>query len=149
MCTNSMVSELEILYKPKIKVKDRVKLKVHQDSVNFLRTIWSPDILLVESFYLVCLDNSGGVIGWKKISSGGVTCTIADPRIIFGIACTHLAPKIIIAHNHPSDSLLPSYQDKELTSKIRSAGLFMDILLVDHIILTEDEHYSFANSGLL
>ncbi|HVX50342.1 MAG TPA: JAB domain-containing protein, partial [Chitinophagaceae bacterium] len=83
------------------------------------------------------------------ISHGGVTGTVADPRVILKKALEHDATRLILCHNHPSGNLAPSRADKELTYKIKEAAGYIDIDVIDHIIVSEDGHYSFADNGLL
>ena len=83
----------------------------------------------------------------KMISKGGIHGTVADLRLIFSVALTSLASAIIVAHNHPSGNLQPSDADSRLTQKIKAAGNQLDITLLDHIILTKESYYSFADEG--
>lgn len=102
-----------------------------------------------EEMIILCLNNSNKVVGFYKISSGGMTGTVVDVRMIFTIALKSLATSIIIAHNHPSGILMASDADKAITKKIKEAGKFMDINLLDHLILTDESFLSFADEGLL
>jgi DNA repair protein RadC len=83
------------------------------------------------------------------VSKGGQAGTIADPKIIFNIALENHAASIILTHNHPSGNLKPSHADLELTRKLRSAGQFLDIPVLDHLIITDQGFLSFADEGLL
>jgi DNA repair protein RadC len=89
------------------------------------------------------------VICIHNVSSGGVTGTVADPKLIFMAALRVNAVSIILCHNHPSGSLKPSRADEELTQKIKGAGNFLDIKVLDHVILTAESYFSFADEGLL
>jgi DNA repair protein RadC len=89
------------------------------------------------------------VLGIFEVSSGGVTGTVADPKLIFVAALKANACAIVISHNHPSGNLKPSQQDEQLTQKINQAGKFLDIKLLDHIIVTSEGYYSFADEGLI
>ncbi len=84
-----------------------------------------------------------------KVSQGGITGTVADPRIILQAALMAGAVSLILPHNHPSGSLTPSRQDDELTKKIKGAATYFDIKVLDHVIITEEEYYSFADEGIL
>jgi DNA repair protein RadC len=99
--------------------------------------------------YVLFLDNASQVLGYNILSSGGITGTVADLRLIFSVALESLATKIIIAHNHPSGNLNPSEADTALTRKIYNAGKVMDITLLDHLIITVKGYYSFADEGNL
>jgi DNA repair protein RadC len=83
------------------------------------------------------------------VSSGGITGTVADPRIILKKALESGAVGLILCHNHPSGSLRPSQADQELTNKIREASRFLDIKLLDHVIVSQEGYFSFADDGLL
>lgn len=149
MCSINNVSEIEISYKPALSSGDRYKLTSIESAVNVLRSLWTLDINIRESFYLLLVNNPGEVIGWHRIGVGGFTGTTADPRLIFSIALKGMASKIIVAHNHPSGSLQPGIVDKDFTSKLKEASKLLQIELLDHIILTEEGYYSFSQSGIL
>lgn len=102
-----------------------------------------------EEFYASYLSNSNKVLTVECISKGGITGTMADLRMIFRRAVNLNATGLIIAHNHPSGSINPSAPDKSLTQKIKEAGNLMDVKLLDHLIVTEHQYYSFADEGLL
>lgn len=102
-----------------------------------------------EVFAVVFLNRSNKVNHYEIISEGGITGTVADPRIILKKALEHEAVSLVLCHNHPSGSLKPSRQDEELTSKINEAARFFDIKVLDHIIVSNEGYYSFADSGLL
>jgi DNA repair protein RadC len=100
-----------------------------------------------EEFWILLLNNSNKVIGHEQISRGGFTSTAVDPRIVFQKALVSGAVAIILSHNHPSGSLKPSSQDVTLTDRLVQAGRILDIKVLDHIIVTQHEHYSFADEG--
>ena len=107
------------------------------------------NISLKEYFFILLLNRANNVIGFYKLSEGGISSTIADIRIAYSIALKCLASGMIICHNHPSNNAKPSQADIDLTKKFKSAGHILDISLLDSIILTEDSYYSFADEGLL
>ncbi|MBW3519501.1 RadC family protein [Flavobacterium sp. NKUCC04_CG] len=115
----------------------------------FLQCFDSETFLLREEFLVLCINNEDCVIGFYRLSVGGMTGTVVDLRILFTVALQSLATSIIIAHNHPSGSLIPSEADITLTQKIKEAGIFLDIPLLDHLILTQDDYFSFVDEGLL
>ena len=84
-----------------------------------------------------------------KLSQGGVSGTVTDVRIAMKKAVECLASGIILCHNHPSGNLNPSEADTKITQKIKEAGAFMDIQLLDHLIISEKDYYSFADNGLV
>ncbi len=104
---------------------------------------------LNEYFYLLLLNNNNQVLGYYKVSQGGITGTVADIRLIFATALKVAACGIIDIHNHPSGNLKPSQSDIKLTSKIKDAGKLLDIRVLDHLIITNQGYYSFADSGTL
>jgi DNA repair protein RadC len=86
---------------------------------------------------------------FEVISKGGLTHTIADPRIIFQKALEVQATSMVLCHNHPSGNLKPSRADEELTAKLKSAGTLLDIRVVDHLIVSDEGYYSFADEGMI
>lgn len=102
-----------------------------------------------EVFAVLFLNQANKVRHFEIISEGGITGTVADPRIILKKALEEDAVSIILCHNHPSGSLRPSRADVELTAKIRDAARFFDIKVMDHIIVSENGYYSFADEGIL
>ena len=145
----SNLAEIKVAYSTKVKFKDMQKITSSKDCESVLRNIWSPNLELREEFYLLLLNRANRVIGWHCISQGGLDSTVADIRIIFSITLKCIATGIIVAHNHPSGNLKPSETDIALTRKIKEAGKLLDITLFDHIILSNDGYYSFADEGLL
>lgn len=101
-----------------------------------------------EEFWILFLNNSNKVIQKAQISKGGITGTIVDTRIIFKTALECNATSLILTHNHPSGKLLASDADKDVTKKLKLAGQQMDILILDHIIITETGYYSFNDNGI-
>jgi len=102
-----------------------------------------------EVFAVLFLNQSNRINHFEIISEGGITGTVADPRIILKKALEENATNIVLCHNHPSGSLKPSRADEELTKKIKSAASFHDITVIDHIIVSDQGYFSFADTGLL
>lgn len=102
-----------------------------------------------EEFWILLLNRANRVINKIKISQGGVSGTIIDPRIILKNAVDKLASTIILCHNHPSGNLKPSDADIKITTKMKESSQLMDINLIDHIIITEDSYFSFADEGMI
>jgi len=102
-----------------------------------------------EQFWMICLNRNLEVIKVIQISSGGVTGTVADPKIIFKLALEQLSCSIIISHNHPSGNLKPSEADKKLTKILKDGADILDITFSDHIIFTDNGYFSFADENLL
>lgn len=105
--------------------------------------------LLHEEFWVLFLNNSNKVIHKAQLSKGGMTGTVVDTRIIFKTALEYNAISLILTHNHPSGKLLASESDKDITRKLQLAGKQMEIMVLDHIIITESSFYSFADEGIL
>jgi DNA repair protein RadC len=105
--------------------------------------------LLHEEFWVLFLNNSNKVIHKAQLSKGGMTGTVVDTRIIFKTALEYNAISLILTHNHPSGKLLASEPDKEITRKLQLAGKQMEIMVLDHVIITESSFYSFADEGIL
>ena len=144
-----LASEIIVTYRHKIKPSLMPKLTCSQESADVLRTIWSDRLEHVEEFVIICLNRANRMLGWARVSSGGLGGTVADPKVIFQIALKSNASSIILAHNHPSGNLQPSEQDIRLTRKNKEAGLILDLQILDHIILTCEGYYSFADEGTL
>jgi len=127
----------------------RVKITSSDIAAEYIRQFYSDDIGIFESFFLLLLDQSGTTIGYAKISQGGIAGTVVDPRIVAKYAIESLSPSVILCHNHPSGTLRPSDADISVTNKIKNGLSLFDIAVLDHIILTEESFYSFADNGLL
>jgi DNA repair protein RadC len=141
---------------PKINVKvsvtkgDRVQITSPDKMVEVMRSIFDADtILWTEEMVMVCLNRANEVIGYYKISSGGFSGTVVDPKVVMTIALQSAASSIILAHNHPSGNLKPSDGDKRITEKLKSACSFLDVSLLDHLIITDSSYFSFQENGYL
>ncbi|EIJ37479.1 JAB domain-containing protein [Galbibacter orientalis] len=107
-------------------------------------------IALQETFKVLLLNNSNKVKGIYTLSIGGITGTLVDIRILYAVILKSLSTAVILCHNHPSGTLKASEQDKEITQKIKKAGLYLDVKVLDHIILSPcGKYFSFADNGLL
>lgn len=127
----------------------KTKIVSSTSSSEFIRQFYSDDIEIYESFFLLLLNNQNQTLGYAKISQGGIVGTIVDVRIVAKYVIDSLATGIILAHNHPSGNLNPSKQDIDITKKIKEAMKLFDVSVLDHIILTSDSYYSFADNGNL
>jgi DNA repair protein RadC len=105
--------------------------------------------LLHEEFWILFLNRSNKVINRMKLSQGGISGTVTDVRLVMKEAIECLASGIIVCHNHPSGNLNPSESDSKITQKIKVAGNLMDIQLLDHLIISDKDYYSFADNGML
>ena len=102
-----------------------------------------------EELWVVLLNNKNHIISQERISTGGVSATVVDAKLVFKPALSKLASRIILYHNHPSGSIKPSQQDISLTKKLSQAGSLLDINVLDHIIIGEKGYYSFKDEDLL
>lgn len=146
----NVVAEIKLSYSHKVKPSLRPKIKCSQHASEILRENWDKDSLgFVEEFKVMLVSRCNQVIGICKIGIGGTTCVTVDLKLVFATAIKGNASSIILAHNHPSGNLSSSEQDRRLTQKIKEGCKIFDITLLDHIILTEEAYYSFADEGLL
>ncbi|SMO74972.1 RadC family protein [Solitalea koreensis] len=102
-----------------------------------------------EEFKIILLNRANRIMGKEDISTGGMAGTVADPKIIFKKAIDNMASGIILCHNHPSGNLRPSQEDIKLTAKLKEAGSYLDIVVLDHLIITDNGFFSFADEGLI
>jgi DNA repair protein RadC len=102
-----------------------------------------------ETFHVLFLSHANKVLHYRHLSTGGITSTVVDPRIIFREALDTGATKLLLCHNHPSGSLRPSQADLRITSRIKDMGMLFDIQVMDHIIVSETGYYSLAEEGMI
>ena len=101
-----------------------------------------------EEFWVLFLNNSNKVISKTQLSKGGISGTIVDTRLVFRLALENRATGLILCHNHPSGNLIPSDADKDITRRIKTAGAILDVKILDHLIITETNYYSFVDEGI-
>ncbi|MBC6112641.1 RadC family protein [Pedobacter fastidiosus] len=144
------VAEVQVSYKPDYKINDRPKITSSKETFALLKQHWHLGrISFLEEFKVVLLNNGNRVLGIVDISMGGLSGTVADPKIIFAIALKGNASGMILCHNHPSGSVRPSEADITLTKRLKEGGKLLDILVWDHLIISEDLYYSFADEGIM
>ena len=142
------VGEVKLSYKPKF--KNQQKVTCSEDAYKYmLSTYKKGTICYKEYFKVLFLNQANQILGYTLISEGGLTETTADVRLIFQTALLTNSVALILAHNHPSGNLKPSPEDIRLTKQVREASNFMRIKILDHIILSDTEYYSFADEGML
>lgn len=127
----------------------KTRITKSNQSSDFIRQFYQGDIEIYESFFILLLNANNQTIGYAKISQGGITGTVVDVRIIAKYAVDSLATAIILAHNHPSGNVNPSQADIEITRKAKEALSLFDVKVLDHVILTFDNYYSFADNQIL
>ena len=146
----SKISEVELVYRRKVKANDRPKVSCSQEAFALFRENWDDlTINLYEQFKVMFLDRNNRCMGISHISSGGVSGTVVDNKLIFATALKSRACQIIVAHNHPSGNLEASLQDHQVTKKLVDAGKVLDLPLIDHLVITDDGYSSIADNGLL
>lgn len=144
------VAEIEISYKPNYKASDRPKITTSEQAYEILKANWSMDrIEFLEEFKIILLNRRNRVLGVVNVSQGGVSGTLADPKVIFAVALKSAASGCILSHNHPSGELKPGQEDLKLTRKLQEGAKLLDILIMDHLIVSKDNFYSFADEGIL
>lgn len=127
----------------------RVRVSSSKDATTVIRQFYHDDINIYESFFILLMNRSNNTIGYAKISQGGTAGTVVDLKIIAKIAVDGLASSVILAHNHPSGNKVPSNADITLTKNAVNGLKFLDISVLDHIILTDSDFYSLADNGLI
>ena len=144
------VAEIQLSYKSKVKASLRPKINSSNDAYCILLESWDEDKLeFVEQFKVILLSRANRVLGIYEVSTGGVSGTVADPKLVFAAAIKSNASGILLSHNHPSGNLKPSEADLALTRKLKEGGKFLEVPVLDHIILTSEGYYSFADEGVL
>jgi DNA repair protein RadC len=150
MTTTEKLCEIKLYYKPKISAKTQITCSgdAYKQVLKFFD---HNTIALQEQFIILYLNRANMILGAHQLFTGGLTGTIADIRLIMGIALKSMACGIIISHNHPSGNLIPSEADRTLTDKVKKACDLMDIKLYDHIIVSpyEETYFSFADESLI
>jgi DNA repair protein RadC len=144
----SIITALELGKRRQLEAaSEKPKITSSKDVANLMQPVLGD--LEHEEFWVLFLNNSNKVVAKNQISKGGLTATIVDIRLVFKSALELASVGIIVCHNHPSGKLQPSTADKQLTQKIKEAGIILDIKLLDHLIITEKAYFSFADENLL
>lgn len=142
------VVEIQLSYKTHFNPSDRPVIRTSEDAYRILLSHWDEgQIGFVEQFKVLLLNRANRVIGIVPLCSGGVSGTYVDVKLIFAAALKANASSIIVAHNHPSGNTTPSRQDEMTTLRIAEVGKALDLVLFDHIIVTTQGFYSFADEG--
>ena len=143
----NIASALEIGRRRKTESNKTEKISSSKDVFELMKPELSD--LPHEEFWLLLLNRANKVIKKQPISQGGVSGTVADPKLIFGHALNYLASGVILVHNHPSGNTKPSEADKRLTRQMSEAGKLLEISVLDHVIFTDGSYFSFADENLL
>jgi DNA repair protein RadC len=146
-----ILNEIEIRYRRKPIQNEVSRIQNSADAITLLRQLYDKNkIHYQEQSIAIFLNRNNDILGFQKLSSGGLSGTVVDARILFSVALKTLSSGIILSHNHPSRNLNPSRQDVNLTNRLRKFGNMIDITLLDHIIVDDRfNYYSFAEEGTL
>ena len=146
--TISKLAEIQVSYSTQNTPKD--KINSVQTAFEFLLNSWDTGTLeLQEEFKVILLNRANEALGIYSLSKGGIAGTVVDVRLLFAVALKCNASGVIISHNHPSGNTNPSDADIALTKKVKRCSDFLDITLIDHLIITKNAFYSFSNEGML
>ncbi len=144
----SIIAALELGRRRRLsEALEKRKILCSRDAYEIMQPITAD--LLREEFWIICLDIRNQIVKKHCVSQGSATGTVVDPKHIFKIAIDNNAHTIILSHNHPSGEIKPSQPDINITRKCVDAGKFLELHVVDHIIVTQDKYFSFADEGLL
>lgn len=144
------VAEIKISYNNKPRLRDSPRIVSSRTMYDVILEGWNKDTLdLQEEFKVILLNRANRVLGVSELSKGGMAGTVVDVKLIYAIALKAASHSIVLVHNHPSGNLYPSPQDNELTKKVVNAGKLLDIKVLDHIIISSEGYYSFADERKL
>jgi DNA repair protein RadC len=143
------LAEVKVVYKKKL--SNLMKITTSKDCFDVLFSIYNKDTMeYQEEFLVLFLNRANRVLGWTRLSLGGMTGTVVDPKILFAMALLTGACSIVISHNHPSGNMKPSEADIKLTKQLKEAGKILEIPVLDHlIIVAEGCYFSFADEGMM
>ena len=142
--------EFKISLKKRGSVSEVFTVTSTEEAAKFCRACFDDGkIEWIEEFIVIALSRSNDVLGFYKVSTGGVSGTVVDPKVIFQFALLSNASGIIVSHNHPSGNLKPSDSDVRITRKLDDAAESLDIKLLDHIIISTSVHFSFKEEGII
>ncbi|WP_242203234.1 JAB domain-containing protein [Aestuariivivens insulae] len=143
----NQIAEIQLRYRPR-KMKG-TKITSSKTAFKVFLEHWNMDsIELYEEFKIMLLNRNNEVLGMHTLSKGGMTGTLVDLKLLFVVAIKSAACGIILAHNHPSGNLRPSEADKNLYKKIKKASEYLDINVLDNLIISRRAYYSFADEGV-
>ncbi len=143
------LAEIKVSYSHNVRPSDMMKVSCSRDAYDALLNCWDGQLDHIEYFYIILLNRANKIMGYYQLSKGGQSGTVADPKCVFQVALKCCAASVILAHNHPSGNLKPSEADLQLTRKMREAGAMLDLPVLDHLILTSETYFSFADEGIL
>lgn len=142
------LNEIKVSYSLKLKSSERPQVTSSKAVYELVLPVWE-DIELVESFKVLLLSQSNRVLGISHLFRGGLSSVVVDPKQVFQVALKCNAAAIIVMHNHPSGRAEGSQADQALTDKLKEIGKLLNLRVLDHVVLTSESYYSFADEGLL
>lgn len=143
-------AEINVSYRPALRSSQRPKVSSSKDAFDILANSWDLDrIELQEQFKVMLLNRANRVMGIYEVSSGGISGTIVDIKLVFATALKCCASGMVLVHNHPSGNLSPSGADIALTDRLNSVAGLLEIQIHDHLIISPEGFYSFADEGLI
>lgn len=143
---NVIISQIELKYNPTINKGCRVKITSPETAYKEFQGSWNMDTIeLYEEFKVMLLNRANEVLGIYVLSKGGISGTVVDLKLLFAVVLKSASSAIILAHNHPSGTLKPSDADKRLHEKIKKVADYLDIQVLDNLIVSREEYKSFAN----
>lgn len=146
----SLCCEISVNYSMKIKPSLLPQVHCSKDVYNYIINYEIiKGINHRESMILLLMSRANKILGYSLISLGGIAGTVCDPRLIMQLAINSNSTSIILCHNHPSGNINPSDADIKLTKKIKDCALLFDINLSDHLVITDEKYYSFADEGMM
>lgn len=144
------VSEIELSYLPMVKPSDRPVVLNHYDAYRLFLNTWDKTKMeLYEQFKVMLLTTTNRVLGICTLTNGTSSATFVDPKQVFAVALKANATRVILAHNHPSGNLMPSTEDHESSKRVRVVGDYLGLKVLDHLIISIEGYYSFANEGVI
>lgn len=144
----NIISEIELKYNPQISKDNRKTIKDSATAYNILLDNWDKDsIELYEEFKVLLLNRANEIIGIYILSKGGIHGTVVDLKLLFAVILKSAASSVILVHNHPSGNLKPSEADRNLYEKIKKIAKYLDVNVLDNLIISKDGYYSFNDEG--
>jgi DNA repair protein RadC len=148
--SQSQLAEIQVNYVPFVKPECQPKISSSADAFEVLKAFYPKETVYVqESFVVLYLNRANRVLGEYRMSMGGISGTLVDIRLLLSVALKSLSSGLILSHNHPSGNLVPSKADEELTNRIKQACNLMELKLLDHLIITDEQYFSFSDAGLV
>jgi DNA repair protein RadC len=142
--------EFKLSYKKKGSFTEMYPVRCSEDAAEMCRSCFNPDTIdWREEAIVIALNRNNLVLGYYPMSNGGVSGTVVDQKVVFQVALTSNACRLILAHNHPSGNLRPSQGDRDITDTLVKGAKLLDITIVDHIIITSEGYTSFVDEGWL